>query len=149
MNNDNEIHQKHRGAHNELLAAVWLLSRGYEVFRNVSAHGPVDLIAMRNGEVFKIDVKSCDRFPRGTPQLTNEQRALGVKLLAVYPDGNCEIITSIPKPVPALGYAACKECGKKFKRAARRQMFCSEACSKTFHKMNSNRSPIAATLKDF
>jgi hypothetical protein len=36
---------KHVGARSELIACEWLLAQGYEVFRNVSAHGPIDIIA--------------------------------------------------------------------------------------------------------
>lgn len=35
---------KHKGAHSELVATAWLIEQGYEVFRNVSQHGAVDLI---------------------------------------------------------------------------------------------------------
>jgi hypothetical protein len=149
LRNNNEIHQKHRGAYSELVAATWLLARGYEVFRNVSSHGPVDLIAMRDGEMFKIDVKTCERFPKSIPQLTTEQHALGVKLLAVYADGNCELVTSIPRPVLSLGSIACRECVKKFTPKVRRQVFCSKQCSTTWHKMHGDRIPGSADPIDF
>ena len=49
----------HKGATGELVAAAWLLNRGVEVFRNVSACGPADLMAWRvcDGASFPIDVK--------------------------------------------------------------------------------------------
>ena len=44
---------KHTETHNELLAAAWLLRQGYEVFRNVSANGLIDLVAYdTNTEAF-------------------------------------------------------------------------------------------------
>ncbi len=39
------MEKKHKGAASELIATVWLLKKGYEVFRNVSSHGTVDIIA--------------------------------------------------------------------------------------------------------
>lgn len=36
--------QKHRGTNSELRACLWLQENGYEVFKNISSHGEVDLI---------------------------------------------------------------------------------------------------------
>lgn len=54
------MNKKHKGARSELRAAAWLLTRGYEVFRNVSQHGPVDLVALdlKADVMMKIDVKT-------------------------------------------------------------------------------------------
>lgn len=53
-------HDKHRGAKSELAAVLWLMDIGYEVFRNVSAHGAVDVVAIaRDGSMIKIDVKTA------------------------------------------------------------------------------------------
>lgn len=53
---------KHKCAVGELAAACWLLEQGYEVFRNVSQHGPADLVAwnVATGRTFLIDVKLRD-----------------------------------------------------------------------------------------
>lgn len=53
------IERGNRGALNELLAATWLLKQGYDVFRNVSSHGDVDLIAIRDGGTLRLDVKGA------------------------------------------------------------------------------------------
>ena len=79
---------KHMGARSELIACVWLLNRGYEVFRNVSAHGPIDVIAVRGDVVLRFDVK--------TEAKQNQFRAqarTGVKLLIVemWNNWNCRI----------------------------------------------------------
>lgn len=76
----------HVGAISEQLACVWLSQRGFEVFRNVSAHGPVDIIALdpRTGDTLKFDVKTR-RSTQGS-KLTSEQQRLGVQLLYVEPD---------------------------------------------------------------
>lgn len=55
---------KHRGALSELRACVWLLEQGYEVFRNVSDCGPIDLMAVKGTEAIRIDVKTCWAYKR-------------------------------------------------------------------------------------
>ncbi len=50
----------------ELRACVWLSEEGYEVFRNISASGPVDIVAVKDGEVLLIDVKVVTFYDRGS-----------------------------------------------------------------------------------
>lgn len=80
---------------NELKAVTWLLEQGYEVFRNVGCTGPIDLVAVKPGEVLMIDVKTSkiveyDGFtylqPGGYKTKDRERKAkeYGVKLLHVY-----------------------------------------------------------------
>ena len=42
----------------ELIAVTWLLEQGYEVFRNVGCTGKIDLVAVKDGEIRLIDVKT-------------------------------------------------------------------------------------------
>lgn len=149
MRSDNEILQKHRGAFGELTASVWLLSRGYEVFRNVSSHGAIDLIAIRRGETFKFDVKTLQHRRQPIPPLTDEQMALGVQILAVYPEGHCEVIDRVPRPVPPLGTAYCRNCSDKFAKRGRRIVFCSRDCSNRFRLRTTKKDVLAATPRDF
>jgi hypothetical protein len=109
------IHRKHKGARNELAAIVWLLDQGYEVFRNVSAHGSIDVIAVKDGEVTRIDVK-------GNPALfgTAEQVALKVKFLALF---GTEYELYDPQLPPLK---QCKVCGKTLPYAGQT---CSIACA--------------------
>ena len=87
--------RQRRGASSELIACAWLLQQGYEVFRNVSPQGPIDLVAFKNGKTTFFDVKSTNGyFPSNI--LTPKQKALGVLILAVDPDGKCEILISLP-----------------------------------------------------
>lgn len=44
------------GDMSEMTACVWLMQQGYEVFRNVSSAGPIDLVAIKDGIVTLIDV---------------------------------------------------------------------------------------------
>tara|TARA_X000001388_G_scaffold75680_1_gene71058 strand:+ start:1320 stop:1631 length:312 start_codon:yes stop_codon:yes gene_type:complete len=47
-----------KGEIGEIEASAWLMSNGYEVYRNCSQFGEVDLITRKNGEVMLIDVKT-------------------------------------------------------------------------------------------
>lgn len=57
-----DLHSCHKGATSELIACAWLLSLGYEVFRNVSGGGPADIVAWKaaTGEKHVIDVKTTN-----------------------------------------------------------------------------------------
>ena len=71
----------------ELKAQTWLLEQGYEVFRNVSGKGPIDMLAMdTEGKITRIDVKKVvdgkrKRVRVNQPRLTDKQKELDVKLL--------------------------------------------------------------------
>lgn len=47
-----------RGARNEIIAVLDLLRQGFVVYRNVAAHGIVDLIGIKRGQVVRIQVKA-------------------------------------------------------------------------------------------
>jgi|HigsolmetaAR201D_1030396.scaffolds.fasta_scaffold03267_8 hypothetical protein len=92
----NTVPRKHRGAHAEMIAACWLMEHGWDVFRNLSPHGPVDLVAIKGDQVRLFDVKLCNFRPRETggwqvagPVLKWSQAALGVEPIFVTPDGLC------------------------------------------------------------
>ena len=57
---DPEIHREasKQGLINEHRATVWLLEQGYEVYKNVLPIGTVDLIAIKDSKVIKLDVKT-------------------------------------------------------------------------------------------
>lgn len=60
------MEKKHKGAASELIATVWLLKKGYEVFRNVSSHGTVDII-VKNPETAEctfIDVTTISKYKK-------------------------------------------------------------------------------------
>ena len=141
---------KHKGARSELLACAWLLAQGYEVFRNVSSCGLVDIIALKDGRATLFDVKTWslpDHFPL---RLTPAQKHAGVKLIAVKPDGECEIdpkeartraeiralrakLLTEPMVHPKEDDLPLKECayppcGKSFKSAYLSKLYCSSWC---------------------
>jgi len=64
------------GAINELRASVDLLRRGYSVFRALSPACPCDLVLLRNGDVFRVEVTTGHNssngrlyYPKKDPQL--------------------------------------------------------------------------------
>jgi Holliday junction resolvase-like predicted endonuclease len=84
-------HSKHiKGDCAELIAAEYFMSLGYSVHRNMSSHGPVDLVLIDEdgmGDVILIDVKALSlRTKNGykvnrTP--TKKQKELDVQLMFV------------------------------------------------------------------
>lgn len=88
-----ELSTGKKGAMGELAATVWLLSQGYEVFRNVAQDGAVDLIATKGGEITKIDVKTAIKFKGKEYPLSNRLvtalQARGIRALVVWSDGRC------------------------------------------------------------
>jgi hypothetical protein len=86
-----EMDRKHKGAHAELLASAWLLDRGYDVFRNVSPYGFIDLIGWKDGKFFPFDVKSNSSGGGRSGRLTVDQYRAGVFRLYVDPTGDCFI----------------------------------------------------------
>lgn len=73
------------GTISELKACAWLLEQGYSVFRNVSHHGMIDIVALKADEILYLDVKT------GHGKLSHAQYHLGVKMIIVAANGNCRI----------------------------------------------------------
>lgn len=71
----NEIPTGTVGAVGELKVAIDLLSRGFEVYRNLSPHGSADLITIRNNEIHSIEVRSGYRIPNGTLCYSKKHKA--------------------------------------------------------------------------
>ncbi|MDB4300612.1 YraN family protein [bacterium] len=77
----------------EYYAVTWLWDNGYEVFKNTGCTGPIDMIAMKNGETTFVDVKTAQpqQHKRTGNKVTkcqsrNEiQKQLGVQLLQFNP----------------------------------------------------------------
>lgn len=87
------------GDMSEIVATLWLLKQGFEVFRNVGSDGPADLVALdrETGAVTKIDVKTRTAYATKNGEvvswssgLKNYQLAIGVRLLVADPaTGTC------------------------------------------------------------
>lgn len=88
-----EMDSKHRGAQAELTACAWLLTEGYEVFRNVSAHGVADIVAIKGADTLRINVRAVsDWRDKSLPaSLPEDQIAQGIVGLYVFSDGRCDL----------------------------------------------------------
>lgn len=121
---------KHKGAYCEMIASAWLLKEGYEVFRNISQHGSVDVLAIKNNEIFKFDVKSSNGNKNS--KLSSAQIKENVKLLKVYDDGSC-IIDWEPKEVHQWSKIICKHCSNEFIKKREDSIFCRKTCKVGYH----------------
>ena len=96
-------HEKHiKGDRAELIAAEYFMSLGYSVHRNMSGHGPVDMVLIDEdgmGDVILVDVKALSlRTKNGwkvnrTP--TKKQQELNVQLIFVNLDTR-EVLDVMP-----------------------------------------------------
>lgn len=127
-----EIEQRHRGAHNELVATVWLMKQGYEVFRNVSSHGPIDIIARRGHETLLLDVKSASKGSR--VRITQEQAELQIAVLIVDSDDHCEIDHDPPTIAGLYAPRLCPKCGCEFQSRDADQTYCGPKCRPSAYK---------------
>lgn len=67
------------GAISELRVAVELMARGYHIFRAESPNCPCGLIAFKDTQILKIEVRTIARNPSGTiPQSAYREREDGV-----------------------------------------------------------------------
>lgn len=121
-----------RGTHNELVAMVWLMQQGYEVFRNSSPHGSVDVIGLKNGQVELFDIKKASYRHDGAiarPKFTQSQKSLGVKCICVFEDGTCTF-DERERFEGDIVERECMGCGGKFILArGQKRTFCSPRCS--------------------
>ena len=96
-------HEKHiKGARAELIAAQYFMGLGYSVHRNMSGHGPVDMVLIDEdgmGDVILVDVKALSlRTKNGwkvNRNLTKKQKELDVQLIFVNLDTN-EVMDVMP-----------------------------------------------------
>jgi len=77
----------------EYYAVTWLWDRGYEVFKNAGCNGPIDMVAIKEGETILVDVKTIhiDQRAKNNGRTirktrSEEQKKLGVVFLAFDPD---------------------------------------------------------------
>ena len=87
-----------KGMWAEQLAVLYLIDKGYFVFKNLYGVGPADLIAINEkGAVEIYDVKSESYRKTWKPgtricrKLTQEQKKLKMKFIFVERDGTCKV----------------------------------------------------------
>lgn len=123
--NNSEIDRKHMGAYGELVACAWLLSRGYEVYRNVSAHGRIDVVAMKGGEILKLNIRTMNSGHQG--KLPESDIKNGILPLFVDKQGNC-FIEFKPKILYTGEKRNCASCNKEFIAYRSNKTYCNHVC---------------------
>ena len=96
-------HSKHiKGDRAELIAAEYFISLGYSVHRNMSQHGPVDLVLIDEdgtGDVILVDVKAISLRTKNGYKVnrttTKKQKELDVQLIFVDLDTR-EVLDIMP-----------------------------------------------------
>ena len=96
-------HSKHiKGHRAELIAAEFFISLGYSVCKNMSQHGPVDLVLIDEetpGDVTLVDVKAISLRTKNGYKVNRvpnkKQKELGVKLIFVDLDTK-EVLDVMP-----------------------------------------------------
>ena len=68
----------------ELYAITWLWDEGFEVFYNAGSTGAVDVIGIKDGEVYLFDVK-MEGKNTNLPSRTPTQKKLGVQFIKFDP----------------------------------------------------------------
>lgn len=80
--------QTKKGHFAELAAAAILTKNNYDVFHPLQGHGPVDLVAVKDGEIILLDIKTnAKRVNAGrvtpsriTRQRSDKQKRMGVRI---------------------------------------------------------------------
>ena len=80
----------------ELRAAAFLLTKDYQVFRNVSRTGPIDLVGIKDSNIELFDVKTISLRKKANgdimaqpAKLKKEQIQNGIKIIYVTHSGEC------------------------------------------------------------
>jgi len=72
----------------ELLACADLIRKGYEVFRSVSQAATCDILALKDGKTYRVEVKTAYRLKNG--KIAHCRPILGrFDVLALVVDGTC------------------------------------------------------------
>jgi len=96
-------HSKHiKGDRAELIAAEYFISLGYSVHKNISAHGPIDMVLIDEegtGDVILVDVKAVSLRTKNGWKVnrvpTRKQQELDVQLIFVNLDTR-EVMDVLP-----------------------------------------------------
>lgn len=112
-------------------AIVWLLEEGFEVFKNVSCIGPIDLMVLdQSGSVFRVDVKKCTDASRNDDKITfhtktEEQKKLDVRFL-LYDEARDYFGWSVEEIYRNSGRPYKKSVNKKSKKKKTKVVFSKE-----------------------
>lgn len=125
-----------KGAIAELTACNWLLNQGYEVFRNLTPTGWIDIIAWKaNEDPIFIDVAMCSNKDGRIldPKAWHAKRGVhyNINFIYVFADGTCrwrhDVVKTIENPVKKH----CEACnGEMYVKGNAIKKYCSLACYK-------------------
>lgn len=86
------------GASAELVVAADLLNLGYQVFRSVSAHAECDLVILKNGALWTVEVRTSQRKMNGDISMSPIAKMRADIGAVVVFGGSIEIIYAPPLP---------------------------------------------------
>lgn len=132
-----------QGAMAELIACNWLLEQGYDVFRNITPAGWVDIIAWKkdNQPIF-IDVSVCNDkhgyISDPKAGYKSRTKAYGIRFLYVYPDKSCKWRDDIFKAEKRN----CVICNTEFivKSERMNKKHCSNGCQTVGQKIGKSKN---------
>ena len=90
------------GAIGELRAAVWLLEHGWEVFRQITYDCSCDLIGIKNGQVYRFEVRTAVEAKNGKPRFSKDHIYAENLIAVVLPGGKIFCIPEVPVPVQLI-----------------------------------------------
>lgn len=71
------------GAINELVICVFLMRKGYQVFRNMSVNGDTDIITLKDGEFKKVQVTTGYRKKNGYVSHSKKKKVAKDMIVAI------------------------------------------------------------------
>lgn len=115
------MNSSRQGDVGEYLAVIWLLSEGWEVFKNVASKGPGDLVAVKNKTILMIDVKYTIQvhYPTG-----EDKR---ITYMCIDPDGSVQFKPHVELAFPEK-VIPCQSCGEVFEPLSMDHRYCSQSC---------------------
>ncbi len=130
-----ELNKVKRGDISEISASIWLLKKGYEVFRNITRSGIFDIIAWKDNDIQLIDVTTITYLPsgeiadtKGGNKYKDRTKKFNIKYLYVFKDGSCKWREEL---FPEVAKIYCMNCEKLFLPNGSKFKFCSKECRKT------------------
>ena len=80
----------------ELIVCADLLAKGYYVFRNISPHGPCDLVILKNDKCFRVEVKTGYIRVNGKMGHSPVRDNNSYDILAIAVDGKPVYLNELP-----------------------------------------------------
>jgi hypothetical protein len=121
-----------KGAAGELIACIWLLRKGYDVYRNIAPSGKVDIIALKGSIVHYIDdgfitKNSYDNYPDTKKHIAAQYQKenKNIKILYVLDNGSCVWRHVLFKD---CGARKCVSCSKVYVPTKATSKTCSDKC---------------------